>query len=264
MSFKKRYLRVLSRHPSHDCLRKPGWKREKQSDKARTPRGILLPVKAVIRFGSQKQSRTKIQINSAEAVQNSSNKVRMKTCFDKAGVRTPKWWTSYARLTENEVKFPLVGKRINGSRGQGMQLINNQEELEAYHARNRNAMYERFHNYTREYRLHVWAGGCFYTCRKMLKNDAPENKKWCRNDENCVWILEDNELFDKPATWQNIVNDCVKALKAVDLDVGACDVKVATDGRHQIIEINSAPSFGETTEEKYREIIPKIVESKCV
>jgi len=136
-----------------------------------------------------------------------------------------------------------------------------------------NYVFERFYNYAREYRLHVSSEGCFYTCRKMLKRDTPEENKWFRNDENCVWVLEDNPNFDKPVNWDDVVKHSVKALKAVGLDFGAIDLRIqsATNSEGEtreepkfiIVEINSAPSFGEITLQKYLEELPNIIERKA-
>jgi hypothetical protein len=79
----------------------------------------------------------------------------------------------------------------------------------------------------------------------MLKQDATE--RWFRNSKNSVWILEDNPLFDKPITWNAIVQDCLKALNALGLDTCAFDVKVNKKGEWSILEGNSAPSFGDCT-----------------
>ncbi len=84
--------------------------------------------------------------------------------------------------------------------------------------------------------------------------------------------MEGNEKFDKPVNWENIESECVKALKSVQLDIGACDVRVQSslkksgnvrlNPNFMIIEINSAPSFGEFTLQKYKEIIPQILNQK--
>ena len=62
------------------------------------------------------------------------------------------------------------------------------------------------------------------------------------------------------------------ALNAVGLDVGAVDVKVQSKTTPKdktrktiefiVLEINSAPSFGSITAEKYIQEIPKILKSK--
>jgi hypothetical protein len=106
----------------------------------------------------------------------------------------------------------------------------------------------------------------------MLKNGTPEDKRWFRNDSNSTWIMEENPAFDKPVNWNTIIAECVKALNAVGLDVGACDVKVQsaknkkgtqrTNPEFIVIEINSAPSFGAITLKKYVERLPAILMAK--
>ena len=77
--------------------------------------------------------------------------------------------------------------------------INNQEELEAWLLGKNlnNYIFEQFCKMTREYRLHVTKFGCFYTCRKLVKSDAPEDT-WQKHDDVCNWVLEENPSFKKP------------------------------------------------------------------
>lgn len=260
----KRYLRVRSRHPSHNILRSP---------KNRVPGdGILCDHLALIRLGSVTESNIPIQINSIEGVKNSKDKLLMKRCFDREGVKTAKWdvFDNFETISEkgitfkdNQLNFPVVIKHRRGSRNRGNTLISNLKEFKEWFNRKdyNNYIVEQYCKHSREYRLHVTEDGCFYTNRKLLKSDAKE--RWYRNDSNCVWILETNEGFNKPDSWDLIVADCVKALNAVGLDVGACDVKVDTKGNFVVIEINSAPSFGQITAEKYKEIIPILVNKKA-
>lgn len=247
-------LRVLSRHPSHKPLR---------NERIRTS------VPTVLRLGSETDwRRAEIEINTVAAVQNSASKSRMKRCFIQAGVITPKFYTraSLQRLTnaQKEEALPIIGKRVFGSRAQGMVKLDTLAQLNEFLATHNNGyLYEEFVNYSREYRLHVSTRGvCFYSCRKMLRNEITE-RRWLRNDSNSNWIMETTtELFNKPVTWNAIVADCVRALNAVGLDVGACDVKVAKDGRHSIIEINSAPSFGDITLQKYITEVKELIKIK--
>lgn len=264
-------VRVRSRHPSHSPLRK------------QLP---LLPFRSIVRLGSTTikavdSTKKFIECNTVQAIKNSANKLLMKTCFQNSNVRTAAW----IRGTESDEniiswsKHPCgkfracVSKSLNGSRGRGNKLHETEESLNIFlsgHTNRANYIFEVFHDYTREYRLHVTKDGCFYTCRKMLKNETPEDKRWFRNDSNSTWIMEDNAAFDRPTTWNAIVAECVKALNAVGLDVGACDVKVqsAKDKKGNarqtpefiVIEINSAPSFGTVTLQKYLQIIPNILQ----
>lgn len=263
---------IRSRHPSHNVLR-----------------GILerLSVKSVIRFGSTTElpdtianGGTRIEINSTNSIKNSSSKLKMKQCFDKGEVSTAKWMpvTELQRLVENNqnpFEFPIVMKHHFGSRGTGNSLVKSTQELKEWFKGKTldNYIAEQYHNYNKEYRLHVTKNGCFYSCRKMLKQDFKNHPNaWQRHDDNCVWILEENPQFEKPNNWEEIVNHCVKALTSCGLDIGACDLRVQsnTDSKGSkrdrcdfiVVEINSAPSFGDVTAQKYKEELPKLIKSK--
>jgi len=272
------YAQIRSRHPSHNVFR----------GKA----ALKMPFRSVIRFGSTTElDDNRIEINSTESIKNSASKLRMKNCFTEAGVKTADWFTvekigggyQFISMTNKNLNidiatlpYPIVAKHHFGSRGNGNYLLNSQQELQAWMKGKdlSNYLFEKFYNYVREYRVHVSANGCFYTCRKMLKSDIPKEDRWFRNDSNSVWILEENPLFDRPANWTKIVEESVKALNATGLDVGACDVRVqsAKDSKGNkrkevdfiIIEINSAPSMGERTEIEYLKELPKLLKDKFV
>jgi glutathione synthase/RimK-type ligase-like ATP-grasp enzyme len=165
--------------------------------------------------------------------------------------------------TTETLPYPIVAKHIYGSRGTGNFLIKTKEELSAWLVGKTltNYIFEKFYNYSREYRLHISKNGCFYACRKMLKNDIPKDKRWYRNDSNSTWILEENPAFNKPATWDTIIKECIIALNTIGLDLAAFDVKVEAKDSNKfiIIESNSAPSFGENTLKQYINEIPKII-----
>lgn len=258
-------LIVFSRHPSHSALRNAE---------------VKLPVPVSIRFGSTSIGERKyaVELNKPEAVEISSNKLLMKKKFDEVKTKTAKWYTfcnagevlaneeGAKQISIKKLKYPVVVKHIFGSRGTGNYKIDSAEQMQECVSGKDLTQYivERFYNYTREYRLHVTKQGCFYTCRKMLKEDTPTDKRWYRNDSNSVWVVEENAAFNKPKCWDAIVADCVKGLTSIGLDVAAFDVKVSAEKEEQdyiVIESNSAPSFGEITLQKYIEQIPKIVKN---
>tara|TARA_R110000796_G_scaffold236214_1_gene355500 strand:- start:80357 stop:81247 length:891 start_codon:yes stop_codon:yes gene_type:complete len=277
---------IYSRHPTHSNIRR--------KNKAMG----LLPFRSVVRLGSTtaindsiSKGGNRVELNTVDAIRNSSSKLRMKDCFTQNNVKTADWFKadnnleSFSKqiITGNEtimledMPLPLVVKSYYGSRGQGNSILNTIEEVRNYLRSGvnlQNRIFERYYNYSREYRLHVDANGCFYTCRKMMKRDTPNGDKWFRNDANCVWITEDSEsgLFDKPSNWNDVVVESVKALKAVGLDFGAIDLRIqsATDVKGNrrespdfiVVEINSAPSFGDVTTQKYIEHIPVMLKNK--
>ena len=265
---------VFSRHPSHNVLR------------SELP---LLPFRSVIRLGSTTASNPKLkrtELNSAKSVKYSSNKRIMKVCFDAFEVKNPDWFIyddindlfincrDTTNVDKDEMPFPLIIKHVNGSRGTGNYMIYNVDELYQF-IENKNItkyIFEKYYTYSREYRLHVTKHGCFYTCRKMLKNETPQHLRFQRHDDNCVWIVEENNSFDKPVNWNLIVDDCVKALASLGGDIMAFDVKVQsarkpngslrTDPKWIVIESCSAPSFGDITAKKYIEQIPILLKEK--
>lgn len=267
---------ILSRHPSHDILR------------LKHKKIATLPYRSVIRFGSSTEVEdtiakggNRVEINTIASIRNSASKLLMKQKFTEAGVKTAKWVTfdRYNNLAE-ELGFPLVAKSYHGSKGKGNTLIKTPEELTAwYNSRKHNSyIFEQFMNYGHEFRLHITTDGCFYTCRKALKKDVPEEDKWRRHDDICVWFLEENESFFKPNSWNDIERDCVNALKAIGADILSFDVRVQTptdrDGNarpyqdYVLLECNSASSMSNGTDEvsvcaqKYIDIIPKVILNK--
>ena len=267
---------ILSRHPSHDILR------------LKHKKIAALPYRSVIRFGSSTEVEdsvakggNRIEINTVNAIKISANKLLMKQKFTEAGVRTANWRQHCPIEGLTDLEFPIVAKAHYGSKGKGNTLLKTHEEyLEWISGKNlSNYIFEKFMNFGHEFRLHVTEDGCFYTCRKALKQDVPEDQKWRRHDDICVWFLETNENFQKPNSWNDIVSDCVKALKAVGADLLSFDVRVQTprdkDGNSRpyqeyiLLECNSASSMDNGTGEvsvcaqKYIDEIPKIIIRKA-
>jgi len=266
--FKKRFARIRSKHPSHAPLRA----------------AIPIDTKAVVRFGSTTEMPSEfIEINHKDVARISGNKLKMKQAFDEAGAQTAVWinprlctGTSGTTVANECAKlgFPIVAKHIFGSQGKGNTLIKSEEELSEYLQGKtvNNYIFEKFYNYSREYRLHVDAEGCFYACRKMLKSDTPAEERWHRHSDTSVWIVEENEMFQRPNTWDDIVEDCVAILNEIGADFLAFDVKVQSDvdskgyprdrQEYIIIEANSAPSLGDKGIEIYKKRIPQMIKRK--
>ena len=96
----------------------------------------------------------------------------------------------------------------------------------------------------------------------MLKEDAEE--RWHRHDMNSVWIMKKILYLKKPSNWNLIVEESVKALNAVGLDICSVDIKVQSEKHRQggnpefiILECNSGSSMGEITVIKYEEQLRK-------
>lgn len=258
------YPMILSRHSTHNVLRKALEK---------------LPKKSVIRLGSTTvlpDDNIRIHINKIEAIKNSSSKLRMKQCFTNAGIKTTDWWItkdgktfSSLELAEkskniNNLPYPIIAKGIFGSRGKANTKLDDSKQLENW-LRNKNLdnyIFEAFFDGTREYRFHISNNGVFLTWRKLRRNDTPKNQRWFFNNQNCNWVSEKHELYNKPTSYNKIGEECVKALKAVGLDIGGCDVRVNKKGDFKIIEINSACSLATVTAEAYKKELTNLLKNK--
>lgn len=245
-------------------------------------KNIEVPVTTIYRMGSTTPTHeiTKrkkyIEINTAEACAISASKIEMKKRFVHGKIRTPKFFMCNCKISFidkckhylNKWNNGIIAKRYNSSKGNGLFLIKTIDDAHAF-IRNKDNneikkwIFERYSTYTREYRLHVTKNGCFYACRKMLRNEA--DVRWHRHDNNSVWITENNEKFDKPANWNLIVDECIKALKSIGLDIAAFDIKVqrshGNEPKYLILECNSAPGLGQIGLEKYKEELSKLIKN---
>lgn len=214
-----------------------------------------------------------LEINKTEAIEISRNKREMKEAFTKAKVKTANWFfhnegsfyevgvEGIASIPFKQLPYPILSKSLFGQGGVGNTLHKDQKSLEEWMKGKdlSNYIFEEYYNYAREYRLHVTKEGNFLSWRKLRKNDAKE--RWYFNSDNCIWVGEDNALFDKPVNWEEIQKHAILACKTVGLDICAVDVRVQSstdeDGNKRktcdfiILETNSAPSLGEKGSEIY-------------
>lgn len=264
-------IRILSRHPSHKVLRR------------KLPK---LTIPSVVRLGSlTKVDYHCVEINSINSVKISSDKKLMKQKFDEAKVETAPWTFGdtvkevSSNLEKLRISYPIMAKSRNGSRGRGNYLIKNTTQLKSW-AQGKDLsryIFEKYFNYSLEYRLHITRNGSFYTCRKALKRNRDTSKDFQRHIDNTVWFLEANEQFRKPNSWKDIVSNCVSALKAIGADVLSFDVRVQgeadSDGSKRkyqkfiLIESNSASSMNSDGDvsvcaQKYLEMLPKLIMQK--
>lgn len=265
---KTKYVKIRSKHPSHNELRKS------------IP--AIKPV--VLRLGSTTEMPAGfVEINHKDVARISGNKKKMKQAFNEAGVKTANWLdpttcTAASGTTVFQecmrLGLPIVAKQLFGAQGKGNTLIRTEEELNTFLQGKTmsNYIFEKFYNYLLEFRLHVTSDGCFYACRKAMKADTPPEERWRFHSDTSTWYLETNEKFYKPNSWDDIVEDCVAALEEIGADVLAFDVKVQSPvdkngvpreyQEYILIEANSAPSLQNIGIEKYKEIIPEIIKKK--
>lgn len=242
---------------------------------------IELPFRSIVRLGSltptqeilpksYKLGKQIIECNTVDAIENSRDKLLMKSCFALNNIPQTKWYELEDIINSNLdiLNYPIIAKKICGFKGHGMMKLDTKEELSNFlNTTNTNGYYfEEYFNGSAEYRLHVSNGGCFMAWRKLRKNDTPDDKRWYFNSDHCNWVNENHELFNKPSNWNEMINQSVNALNAVGLDIGSVDLRCQSPKKDnpifKIIEINSAPSLGEQGIEAYKIEITSILYKK--
>lgn len=256
----------------------------------------LFPVRSLVRLGSRTPINeifapnvSFVEVNSLQAVDTSRSKLSMKAAFAKHSIPQSEWYelrgnnTSQMRnlnetvdreespersiINPESLPYPIVAKRINGFKGIGMRKLDNVEELNNF-IKNTNVSgyyFERFYNYSREYRIHATRDKVILRWRKLRTSEAEE--RWFFNNSNCNWIGQENELFQLSGKLlDSIDNACIEAVKAVGLDIGAIDVRVQSASRENpafiILEVNSAPRMGTISNELYARELENIIQSK--
>lgn len=237
--------------------------------------GSSTPTSEILTRRKPNSRKPLLEINTPQSCVLSNDKIKMKRRFTHAKLPTAEWFTvkdvesGKQKVTYWLTKWRrIIAKHKHSSKGNGIYLIETIRDYENFVQRTEKPVteyvFERYYTYSREYRLHVTKNGCFFTNRKMLREDA--DIRWHRHDNNSVWILEDNELFNRPNNWNEIVNSCVNALKSLGLDIAAFDVKVqksdVENPKWIILESNSAPSLGDITKEKYKTKLIEMINSK--
>lgn len=235
--------------------------------------GSSTPTSEILTRRKPNSKKPLLEINSPESCILSNDKIKMKRRFTHAKLPTAEWFTikSYESGRQKVAYWltkwkSIIVKHKHSSKGNDIYLIETFEDYEKFVEQAkpypRDYVFERYYTYSREYRLHITKDGCFFANRKMLKEDA--EVRWHRHDNNSVWILESNELFNKPNNWDEIVESCVNALKSLGLDIAAFDVKVqksdVENPKWIILESNSAPSLGDVTKEKYIKKLNEIID----
>lgn len=234
------------------------------------------PIRSLIRLGSLTppnqifdKGTSYVEINSIDAINTSRDKLKMKEAFKTFEIPQAEWWIP-SQLTEEvlpTLPYPLIAKRINGFKGKGMKKLDTIDSLREFMNNTSLAGYyfEKFYNYAREYRIHATQEEVILRWRKLRREDAEE--RWYFNSDNCNWIGETNELFQLSGDLLDRVDEAAKkAVIATGLDIGAVDVRIQSNNMKVpsfiVLEVNSAPRMGETSNKIYAEKIENIIEQK--
>lgn len=197
-----------------------------------------------------------IQINTTEGVVNCIHKDKMKRIFLDNGIKTLPMIP-----LEKAKEFPFVIKGAVRSQGKAVYVVENENELKVYRKILREQFYiEPLFNTTSEYRVHCTKDKVFFSVKKLKKpgfeNDIIVNGNNHKNVRD----------FLKPRLWKELQEECVKAMNAVGLDIGAVDVGYdsSNNNKHKFVihEINTNPELLENTLLAYKSEIEEMVNKR--
>lgn len=237
------------------------------------------PFQVYLQFGVGKANKTRprVTVNYVRGLQNTRDKPRQQQLLSDAGVRVPQY---FGKTYYNAIDYlrdsgtPIVGKRLKHSRGRGIKLFDDPDELERFAQRNRGRYYyQTYHDMNREWRIHVSAYHdepvCYY--RKCLRGEIVEQwreeeieKPWVRNLENCYFKLHSAE--DRESWFDDMVAECKRAIEILDMDIAGVDIgeNNKTDGGDFVIyEVNSCCGMEENTREAYEQALEDIIDIKA-
>lgn len=212
-------------------------------------RNIPIRNKILLRLGSTTPLISKykyLELNTIEGVKISANKILMKKAFDNAKVKHSEWINSSSKdiirdfLSKHKI---IIAKHKHSSQGKNIYYIDNKDLLEKLFSEVdiSNFIFEKYYFFPNEYRVHIdKTYGLFYACKKVLKEEA--EVQWHKHADNSIFVLV-RENSKIPECWQLIIEQCISALKEMNLHIACFDI-LCSNNDFIIVESNTAPSLG--------------------
>jgi glutathione synthase/RimK-type ligase-like ATP-grasp enzyme len=214
------------------------------------------PKKVVIRLGGEKEYEGyDIQVNSAQAVKNCIDKLKMKEIFLENKLPT------MPLLKKHYNRYPCVLKAVVRSGGRSVLVAENKHEYDAYAKLLKKGYYtEPYFDYTSEYRLHCTQDEMFFAVKKIKRDEHADD----------LIITEKNHYntreFVKPRLWKEMQKAACEAVKALGLDIGAVDIGYSSRNpdKHAFIihEVNTNPELLKNTFDAYTGALDKIIKKR--
>lgn len=241
----------------------------------------------------------KVVYNHPNKILANRNKVNALDIFKKAGVAVADFSVDFAKAGSKEYPFPLVMRTKYHQGGAGFWLCLNKDMVAQ--AVKEGAQYmQNYIHIKDEYRLHIVNDKVIYAVKKIQRdnhtaafkehfteyvNNAAAKKKAVLDNATLDFVLD--KLAKKFATgadmiirsntrgWKfskvdadkldkGLVDEAIKAIKALGLNYGAVDCCITTEGKAAIIECNTGPGLEGTSFDAWSEALKAMVTPKKV
>ena len=189
-------------------------------------------------------------LNHPNKTKTASNKLTAFRKMEAGNVSIPEFTTSKKEATKWAKECVVVARKLlSGHSGAGIEILTDGSKMV-------NApLYVKYIKKKAEYRLHVFKNEVILIQHKRQKLDANKDEvnSQIRNHKN-GWIFCQSNV-NPP---QNVIDESLKAIKALELDFGAVDVIYnGYSKKAYVLEINCAPGLEGSTITAYKDAILK-------
>lgn len=201
-----------------------------------------VPLDLLIRWGSRKDMPPcAIELNSAGAIRNASDKLLAYSTLTNAGLRTVYMTPDYEDAQRNAPHGIVFGRKRHGFGGRDIVVYQRGDTPTQYHD-----FYTPWLDSPREVRIHVVRDKVVRVQGKYL--DYPD-----KAGDNYIRNYAHGYRFRSPKQELHFRrrNDAIEAVRALGLDFGAVDMLVWGDKDHYILEVNTAPACSPLTAKCY-------------
>jgi RimK family alpha-L-glutamate ligase len=139
------------------------------------------------------------------------------------------------------LKFPIVIKQCNTSKGEGVSLVRNKKMLQSKLAEitkndpKKEIILQEFISNDFEYRIFV-TGNKIAVAEKKIRTNEEEFR-------NNVHLGAKEEFLDVNKVKKNIIKVALRAAKVTNVQISGVDIAEDADGNPVVFEVNSCPSF---------------------
>lgn len=199
----------------------------------------------VINWGNGADYSPATTLNKPEHVKYAVNKLRAFNRFHNEGVSTPPF-TQFSHKAQKwlEEGHTLLARTVlDGCEGQGIVVVKPGDNLPQA------SLYTKYIDKDSEYRIHVMNGKAIDCLRKVNDKDSSKVDVVCNTEAGYVY----SRKYYIP---QVVIDEAIKAIKALELDFGAVDVIYTNatgmgPGAAYVLEVNTAPGIEGLEVKKY-------------
>lgn len=213
--------------------------------------GRRLVSDVVVNWGSSGFTRDvycDVLLNHPDAVAKAVNKLESFKAWEDSGVAVP-FTTSHQEAAKwfHEGEKVVCRYKLTGHSGEGIVIYDKDDDDDEFDIEVA-PLYTKYIKKDQEYRIHVFQGEVIFQQRKA-RNRAVEDAdvNWQVRNHSNGFIFANRDV-SAPAP---VLDVCKRAVLALGLDFGACDVLTTKQGGAYVLEVNTSPGLEGSTLDAY-------------